>query len=72
MANYAFSVMGVHNLSLTVFEFNEAAVKAYQKAGFLEYGRRRQSHFMGGRLWDSIYMECVASEFECTVPERLF
>lgn len=72
MANYAFSIIGIHNLALTVYEFNEAAIKAYRKAGFVEYGRRRQSHFMGGRLWDSIYMECLASEFECTVPEWLF
>lgn len=72
MANYAFSVLGIHNLGLTVFEFNEAAIKAYRKAGFLEYGRRRQSHFMGGRLWDSIYMESLSSEFECTAPEWRF
>lgn len=29
MANYAFAVLGIHNLGLTVYEFNEAAIKAY-------------------------------------------
>lgn len=68
MANYAFAVLGIHNLGLTVYEFNQAAIKAYKKAGFVEYGRRRQSHFIGGRLWDSVFMECLSTEFECVVP----
>jgi len=48
---------------LIVAEFNLAGRRAYQKAGFREFGRRRQCHFMGGRLWDDIYMECLATEF---------
>ena len=49
---------------LKVFEFNENAIRAYKKAGFVECGRRRQSHFIGGRLWDIIYMEALATEFD--------
>ncbi|MEK4628478.1 GNAT family protein [Solibacillus sp. FSL R7-0682] len=48
---------------MKVFEFNENAIRAYKKAGFVECGRRRQSHFFGGRLWDVIYMEALATEF---------
>ncbi|MDQ3699387.1 MAG: GNAT family N-acetyltransferase, partial [Chloroflexota bacterium] len=43
------------------------AQRAYSKAGFREFGRRRQSKLMGGRLWDTIYMECLASEFTGSV-----
>jgi RimJ/RimL family protein N-acetyltransferase len=72
MMNYAFAVLGIHNLSLTVYEFNKPAIRAYEKAGFVQYGRRRQCHFMGGRLWDEILMECLSTEFKCTVPEWNF
>ncbi|CAA9552977.1 MAG: GCN5-related N-acetyltransferase [uncultured Thermomicrobiales bacterium] len=64
MLDYAFTALGLHNVMLTVYEFNHAAQRAYQKAGFRELGRRRQCRMMGGRLWDEVYMECLASEFE--------
>jgi RimJ/RimL family protein N-acetyltransferase len=49
---------------LRVYAYNRAAYRAYQKAGFREFGRRREAVWMGGRLWDAIYMECLATEFE--------
>ena len=30
---------------------------------FREFGRRRQCRWMGGRLWDDVYMDCLAPEF---------
>lgn len=64
MLDYAFNISGLHNVFLKVFEFNENAIRAYKKAGFVECGRRRQSHFIGGRLWDVIFMEALATEFD--------
>ncbi|MBA4495057.1 GNAT family N-acetyltransferase [Paenactinomyces guangxiensis] len=61
--SYAFYVLGLHNVMLKVYEFNKSAIRVYEKAGFMECGRRRQAHFMRGRLWDVIFMECLASEF---------
>ena len=70
--DYAFNVVGLHNVVLGVFEFNRGAVRAYEKAGFKEIGRRRQSYFTGGRLWDEIWMDCLSTEFESPVLGRLF
>lgn len=64
LLDYAFSALGLHNVILTVFEFNPAAIRAYNKAGFKEIGRRRECRPMGGKLWDEIYMDCLSSEFE--------
>ena len=64
MLDYAFTVVGLHNIMLTVLEFNYAGIKAYERAGFKEFGRRRQSHLMGGKLWDEIYMDCLSTEFQ--------
>lgn len=68
--DYAFTAVGVHNVFLQVWEFNTAARRAYEKAGFCECGRRRQSKWMGGKLWDRIYMECLASDFKSPVLEQ--
>jgi RimJ/RimL family protein N-acetyltransferase len=57
---------------LTVYEFNLAAQRAYQKAGFREIGRRRGAKLMGGRYWDEIYMDCIASEFESPLLKTVF
>lgn len=70
--DYAFRVLGLHSVMLRVFEYNPAARRAYERAGFRECGRRRQSHQMGGRLWDVIYMDCLATEFESPVLGRVF
>lgn len=62
--DYAFNAVGLHNVMLRVFEFNRAGIRVYEKAGFREIGRRRQSCFMGGGWWDDIYMDCLSTEFE--------
>jgi len=64
MLDYAFTALGLHNVMLTVFEFNQAGIRAYQKAGFREFGRRRQCRMMGGKPWDEIFMDCLSSKFE--------
>jgi len=59
---FAFRVLGLHNVMLRVYEYNEPALRVYRKAGFREIGRRTQSQFMDGRFWDVILMECLAPE----------
>jgi diamine N-acetyltransferase len=61
--DYAFSVLGLHSVALTVYEYNLAGRRAYSNAGFCECGRRRQAQWLGGRWWDVICMECLASAF---------
>jgi RimJ/RimL family protein N-acetyltransferase len=63
MLDFAFTVQGLHNVMLVVHEYNPAGINAYTNAGFKEFGRRRESQFMGGRYWDVIYMECLATEW---------
>ncbi len=72
MLDYAFTALGLHNVMLTVYEFNLGAMRVYEKAGFKEIGRRRKSRQMGGRFWDEIFMDTVASEFESPVLAKVF
>ncbi len=63
MLDYAFTALGLHNVMLRVFSFNIAGIRTYAKAGFKKFGRRRECYLMGGKTWDVIYMECLASEW---------
>ncbi|HET8628815.1 MAG TPA: GNAT family protein [Thermomicrobiales bacterium] len=72
MLDYAFTALGLHSVMLMTDEFNLAGQRAYRKAGFKEFGRRRQCSFLAGRLWDLIYMDCLATEFTSPVLGRVF
>ena len=65
--DFAFSVVGLHSVVLTVAEFNLAGQRAYARAGFKECGRYRERIWMYGKWWDEIYMDCLASEFSSPV-----
>ncbi len=70
--DHAFTVLGMRNVMLKVYAFNLAGIRAYEKAGFREFGRRRQAAEMNGEAWDVIYMECLRDEFESPVLGKLF
>jgi diamine N-acetyltransferase len=66
-----YTALGLHNVMLSVYEHNLAGRRAYEKAGFREIGRRRQCRRMGERVWDEIFMDCLATEFESPVLKRV-
>jgi diamine N-acetyltransferase len=72
MLDYAFTALGLYNVALTVAEWNVAGQRAYARAGFRECGRRRQCWLMGGRRWDQIAMDCLATEFTSPALARIF
>jgi diamine N-acetyltransferase len=72
MLDYAFTALGLHNVMLRVLEFNVAGIRAYEKAGFREIGRRTRCQFAAGQYWDLVYMECLSTEFESPVLARVF
>jgi diamine N-acetyltransferase len=72
LLDVAFTALGLHSVMLAVAEFNRAGRRAYEKAGFRECGRRRQGVVLGGRRWDEIQMDCLATEFVSPVLARVF
>jgi diamine N-acetyltransferase len=65
--DWAFNVLGLRNVMLETYEFNEQARRAYERAGFRAIGRRRDAVFSLGRRWDSILMDATAADFESPV-----
>ena len=70
MLEYAFTGLGLHNVMLTAFAYNERGIRAYTRAGFREIGRRRQAHRFAGVAEDIVMMECLATEFERPASAR--
>lgn len=67
MLDYAFTALSLHSVMLTVAEYNVAGRHAYERAGFREWGRRRECRMRAGRLYDLIYMECLSTDFTSPV-----
>ncbi len=63
LLDYAFNALGLRSVALRVYEYNLAGIRAYRRAGFRPSGRQRQCHWLGGRFWDAIHMECLAEDF---------
>jgi RimJ/RimL family protein N-acetyltransferase len=63
MLSHAFERLGLHRVSLSVFSFNERAIRAYEKAGFRVEGRLREAILRDGRYWDEIQMGVLRDEW---------
>jgi diamine N-acetyltransferase len=71
MLDFGFTALGLHNIMLRVFSFNERGLRAYTRAGFRIIGRRRQARRFGTHAYDEIYMDSLATEFQSPVLHRL-
>ncbi|MBI2775815.1 MAG: GNAT family N-acetyltransferase [Chloroflexi bacterium] len=63
MVDHAFGSLGLHRVSLSVFEFNERAIRSYASAGFVAEGRAREAIRRDGRWWDEISMSVLEPEW---------
>lgn len=63
MLGHAFKRLGLHRVGLSVFAFNERAIRSYEKAGFVIEGRFRDAIMRDGRYWDEIQMGALAEEW---------
>lgn len=71
ITDYAIHGLDMHNVQLCTYAYNWAGYRAYTKAGFKEYGRRRQARRHSGKWWDIIYMDVVASEWKSPVMQKM-
>ena len=60
---YAFTELNLRRVTLNVFEFNERAVRSYEKVGFRLEGRQRQAVQREGRRWDILFMGILREEW---------
>jgi RimJ/RimL family protein N-acetyltransferase len=65
--DYGFYALDLHNIMLRVYAHNTRGIRAYERAGFRVFGRRREAVRRGGALIDMVYMDCLATEFKSPV-----
>jgi len=60
----AFSHGWVHRVDLMVYDRNAAAIAAYNRAGFILEGTRRETTPIGDEVWDTHMMSILRPEYE--------
>ncbi len=63
LLDYAFDDLGLNRVGLSVFEFNETAIHAYEKLGFEKEGRLRKAIWRDGSFHDAILMSILARDW---------
>jgi len=64
LLRHGFNTLNLNRIALEVFETNPRAIRAYEKAGFVHEGRRRQDMFKDGRYIDVLLMSVLCSEWQ--------
>jgi RimJ/RimL family protein N-acetyltransferase len=65
---YGFDDLGLHRIDLRVVEYNERAIRAYQKCGFVVEGIERESALVDGVWYDDVMMSILESEYRARYP----
>jgi len=60
---FAFAELGLHRVSLDVFEYNPRGVKSYEKAGFRMEGRVREMILRDGQRSDVFFMGVLREDW---------
>jgi RimJ/RimL family protein N-acetyltransferase len=68
VVDYGFREMGLHRIQLGVAPFNPAGIRAYEKAGFVEEGRLRESVLHDGRWYDEVLMSIIDHQWAARRP----
>ncbi|MFX1255540.1 MAG: GNAT family N-acetyltransferase [Promethearchaeota archaeon] len=63
LLDFAFSVLDLHNVYLSVVAFNERAINVYKKLGFKVQGKLRELAFRNGKRYDIAFMDILKPEF---------
>ncbi len=63
LLGFAFGEMNLHRVSLRVYEYNQRAIRCYEKCGFVLEGRLRGARFHSGNYHDELIMGILQDEF---------
>jgi RimJ/RimL family protein N-acetyltransferase len=59
----AFDHLSLHRVALNVFDFNQAAIRCYQKVGFKQEGVQREACKFGDEYWNVCIMGILEYEY---------
>lgn len=67
---YGFETLGLHRITLSVYENNARGIRCYEKCGFRREGVRRQARWWAGRWWDILDYAILETEWHTLSPLR--
>jgi len=70
MLDHAFERLRLHRVALSVFAFNERAIRSYRKVGFILEGRARDAIWRDGRYWDELQMSMLEGDWTAIRGKR--
>jgi len=62
LCHYGFADLGLHRIKLQVWETNERAKRAYEKAGFTIEGTMRDAIYIDGKFENVVLMSRLISD----------
>lgn len=62
LCRFGFEEMNLHKIKAVVFAFNQAAVRCYEKCGFVQEGVLRDEVYREGKYHDAIQMALIRTE----------
>lgn len=66
---FAFMELNRHRVSLRVYEYNQRAIRSYEKLGFQHEGRIREGLYRDGQRFDICMMGILRSEWTNTLSD---
>jgi RimJ/RimL family protein N-acetyltransferase len=64
LMNYGFKTLNLNRLELMVYDFNQRAIKCYEKLRFTREGLKRQAVFINGNYHDILIMGILQQEWK--------
>jgi len=61
---FGFKIIGLNNIMLKVFSFNERAIKVYKNIGFEEIGKRKESFRVNNKWYDEFYFQILSKNLK--------
>lgn len=65
---YCYRILNMRRIILEVYDYNERAIRAYEKVGFIKEGTVRRSIFKDGRYVDEYIMAMLKDEYFAKYP----
>jgi RimJ/RimL family protein N-acetyltransferase len=64
MLKFGFETLNLNRIFLRVYEYNQRAIRSYEKAGFVLEGKLRQARYQAGKYHDEYIMSVLRSEWD--------
>jgi len=64
LVRVCFQELKLHRVTLRVYDFNRAAIRCYEKAGFKREGLLRDIHHIGDQYWSVHTMSILEGEWQ--------